>query len=748
MNETTKERNAIMSLLGGGDDDDGEVSNLQYSAALRAQRAGNAYGGSGGSGSSSIGLIVGFVVLGVFMTIGIILLFTWYGNRTISGSGLDPSQQCVCPAGPDGPSGPSGPEGPDGRQGERGLTGDKGDTGDQGVPGGPGPAGQCDNNNPECQKGDTGPEGPAGETGERGPQGLTGNTGDTGADGPSGPTGPTGPDGPEGPEGPIGPQGVPGVCDCLLLGTATFDTLNVTTSLYIPTSGTFTLNGTMTCPGGALDISCFGLSVCPDFSTCDLDANTLVVRNPTTAQGLYLSKTNLTMASPTPFSSTVTFGDSSILNDMMSLFRSYASSVIIDGDSTSVYRTLRGPFTIQTGVTATTNHINLISQTSQILGTAATGVLFSTTSGPVTLNTPTTTFSGASTGQAVVGGLNITISSSYTTIKDPSTSLQWMTTNPDNSYVCPLVGATLVSDGARDSVQMGSDVTFASGTRLLSLAADGVIETVGLKLYCTPSITTVAGVPLILQTNSSQYVDVRGIMTNLLPSGQVQFLDSDGVNFVSTPLHNTGGGGLHVDDTIGLIVDNGAGPSTSTLATNRIASLSAGLDTLTITAASVVIDGNVEIRGNLVDSGVGGGGGGTITAPSGACCTSDRRVKRDIERVDPAQDLARIRALPERVSFRYTDAYLETDRRARNVTIDGFIAQELQSAGFGDAMIYEQPTIKLRNGDVLDGFQTIRLDALVPHLVGAIQELDRQLQVAMKRIEELSSSRFPIIKRG
>ncbi len=420
-------------------------------------------------------------------------------------------------------------------------------------------------------------------------------------------------------------------------------------------------------------------------------------------------------------------GDSSNLNNKMSVFRVYATAATLDGDSTTTIRTLNGPMTIQTGVGSISNHININALAGQIIATAGSGISFATTSSSILLTATASSLTLSTAGQSTMSGLNATISSAYTTLYNPVDLFNWMVTNPDNSYKCPVSGPILVADLTRDTIQFSTDLTMAASTRLLSLSSDGLIETVGLKLYCTSSITTSAGDPLILQTNTSTYVDIRGPITNNGATAAVRIEDPQGVDFYgsATFIRNSFGTGVRIDDAVGLSINDGGGTSVSSLKVNQIASLNSGGDTLVITAATVRIVGDLEVQGDITATGAGGGGGGTVTAPSGVCCVSDKRVKQDIKSIDTATDLELIRKLPDRVSFRYTDAYLETDRHARNITHQGFIAQEMESNGFSN-VVRTQHRMRLRNGDLLTDFKMLDLDRIVPYLVGAIKELDKE----------------------
>ena len=578
-----------------------------------------------------------------------------------------------------------------------------------------------------------------------------------------------------------------------MLGSATYSTVNVTTALTIPSTSTITLEGTMTCPGGALAPNCFGLSTCPDFSTCDLSANSFIVQNPSTLQGLIVNKTNITISSPAPFTNSFTAGNANILNQKLLSWTQYAVTTTIDAQTSLIMRALQGSILLQTGIGSPSNNIFIEALAGQLIMAGASGAALSTSTGTVGLIAGQATHyldtvGGLYTGQGVIMSLN----SPNITLRDNVNSLNWLRTDPTQSYQCPLSGTALVTDNTRVSTTYGGDIVFSANTRLLSLAASGRIETVGLSLYCNSTISTSSGQPLVLGESLTTFIDIRGGIGNTggTPnsfSRGVLVIDTTGL-ILNTTLGNStsklytngieatdnstirvfsntsfiGPGGVSIDNgaapstsalftnridvvddtqltvtpdvtvagTNGLRIDNGAGPSTSRLRTNGI-SVADG--------SSVIFYNNVEIRGNLLVSGVGGGGGGTISAPTGtisasggSCCTSDVRVKQNITEVEPEDDLQRILGMPRRVSFKYSPEYLKTDSSARDIVYDGYIAQELEEHGF-DMMVNKQGERRLANGEVIKDFRTIQLERLVPYLVGAIQELHREIEELKKR---------------
>jgi hypothetical protein len=564
-----------------------------------------------------------------------------------------------------------------------------------------------------------------------------------------------------------------------MLGSATFSTLNVTTALTIPSTGNITLEGTMSCPGGALDVNCFGLAVCPDLSTCDVQANTLTVQNPSTQQGIIVTKTNITIVSPNPYTVSFTAGDSSILNRKLLSWTQYATTTTIDAGSQLILRSLFGSIFMQTGISSPSYNIYIDSQAGQIVQSAGSGVAISTTTGTINAVAAQATHSlDAATGQWTGTGVSAFINSPNITLRDNVNSLNWLRTDPNQSQKCPLSGSTLIPDNTRVSVTMGGDLILSSTSRFLSLSTSGMIESVGFSLYCNTSIITSSGNPLVLQSNLNTLVDIRGGIVNsngfgvrindttgliidnglgpslsrlfvngiqtvdnspLIIYNSTRFLGDNATTFVDfygMYLHDSIGSGLRVNDSVGLKIDNGAAPSTSVLYTNQIQK---------VDGTKILIIGDVEIQGNLLVSGTGGLGGATLSVPTGTvstntitantvnspggtCCTSDIRVKKNITEVDPKDDLQRIMDLPRRVSFKYTDEYLKTDPLARDVVYDGYIAQELEESGF-DIMVNKQKKVILKDGTTLEDFRTIELERLVPYLVGAIQQLKGEIEM-------------------
>jgi hypothetical protein len=193
----------------------------------------------------------------------------------------------------------------------------------------------------------------------------------------------------------------------------------------------------------------------------------------------------------------------------------------------------------------------------------------------------------------------------------------------------------------------------------------------------------------------------------------VQISDSNGLDLRSTPLFNSEGGGINVTDLTGLRINNGNNSNTSTsfLAVNQITSVRPANDTLFITAPTVFVTGAIHATGNI--------------SSDSSCCTSDIRVKQNLRPVLPKEDLETVLAFPRRVSFQYTDDYKATNSYlSRNLTYNGFVAQEMEQAGFHTMVNKAWRPVELKkSGKVIHELMSLDLAQAIPHLIGAVQAL-------------------------
>jgi hypothetical protein len=689
-----------------------DATEKAYRSALDPPKSNQGGGSSFVQGWGTFGTVLFFVALLLFLLM--VLFLT--GESAQKAGFVMPGDNCsviTCPAGPDGPMGPTGATGPPGGSGSAGATGPTGATG-VGLTGPTGPAGQC-LAHPSCEKGDTGATGPTGAAGVPG-MGIVGPTGPTGSIGSTGPTGPTGPQG-NSITGPTGPQGDIGVCGCYEILDATFETLTV--------NDTLTLTGSMTCPGGALDISCFGLSACPDFSLCDLKARSLELDDG--------SPTRLYVGTPsyaTPVGDVV-FGDSTVAMPPWTInsFKVYSKTVRIDSVNSMGIASFSGSLTLSAlGSTLS----QLIMQSAGGVSVAAqVGVDVTTATGNIEL----TASSGSGIVRLTSVGGNVeliganglaTFSNSF--VLRQSLSIEYFRSQlgsfaPSTAQPLPVSGARYATTFKRDVIfqdgfYIGTDRADANnqfmgginlhGGRLKSEGATLTLQdnTVGDVLDVKATITNSEG------TYGVTIADAHGLdlqdtfIKNTIGTNPVTFQDADGVDFNLTPLRDSGGV-LSLDDDVDV---------SGTLTVDLMDDSGAGI---------IIIDTDVNITGNLNVLG---------SVNGGVCCTSDVRVKENIREADPLESLHKILDL-KHVRYNFNEDYQKVDRWVGNHTHDGFVAQDLAKK-FPRAV----STIQKRVGDILyNDFHQVSLQTLVPHLVSSIKALwheNRKMRIEIAKLKQ------------
>lgn len=723
------------------------MSNDDESAAAWARNVrANASGGVGDLPSvpTWVAVILVLVVVGAVVT-GVVLLASNNANNVgdsiRSFVALGPNNTCAtieCPAGPLGPSGPRGPQGIMGPQGPQGEQGPQGLQGEQGLPGPSGPMGMC-LFHPSCAIGPTGPTGPQGIPGPTGLAGLPGVTGPQGVAGPTGPTGATGPTGPTGPIGPIGPQGVPGICNCTALSMVNLINLGVSGTTQL--NGTVTLQGTMVCPNGALDISCFGLAACPDFSQCVLDA-----------KGVRIYSSN---ASVTPvLRMGVDGGDlgkGMILLGLPGGISQVINTFMMNVNGTFNMATTNVPMQMRAWVSNVV--IESIGSTSVFTSIGSSGTVNVTGAQGIQL------FSPSGIVQAVAGMSIIALDGFFNTISSSTgthnmtlidfhmrkaSGGSWLDTQSGQSLTCNVSNPLAVSAGS--SIYIPNDIIIGPGKFLMSNDSDALIHVSGLSLcgYLIKSDSST----LQLQDNTTiKILDIRATITNGEGGRPLTIDDADGVDFVDTAIHNSGvSGPLLCDDTEGLSLLNNAtlwtsaispvSPNTTVTVTGDVKLI--GAQTLYTDKIQATTGSLVTLTGDLTVT-------GTLTATTcGGCVTSDERVKRDIKEVEPHSDLQTILALPKRISFGYTKAYTDQDKYAAlHETHHGFIAQDLERVL---PQAVTRSNFTLGDGTPLQDFRRILYDRVIPFAAGAIKELHLQQRLAKLKHEALAEEHELLLK--
>lgn len=643
---------------------------------------------------STIGVAAG--VIGTIMVVTSIVVVTTQGGasaRSAAQNGVNGTCTCIGERGFPGPAGPAGPSGSQGPPGNDGAQGPPGLPGPEGAPG------QCSNNNPACMQGPPGPQGERGIPGPRGVAGLTGATGPQGPQGVQGPIGPTGPTGPTGETGPIGPMGIPGVCDCLNISLVELQDLQVngTTNLV----GAVTLEGSMTCPGGALDPSCFGLSTCPDFSTCDLTALSYSTwsASMSAVPGLYVGTDPLDVGN-----GVVHLGDPSI-NRTIAEFKTLVSTLFQMTTRQTPLLLRADEDELQLECTGISCRVNVRSDhIVDILGQSGVAVRSPVaTSLNAGLSDEFQVLLRADTQLLDVIVTNTRINSrSFVLRGDPT--LNYLYSRYAESLTCN-AAAPLVANG-RASMRFPVDVIMEENASLMSNNADGLVRASGLSL-CSGRVIS-EGSTLQLQNDTSfRIVDIHAVIQNTEGSLPVTFDDDTLVNE---------GHWLAADVLRSSRTDNVLRIATDDL------SLTPGDVEVGGTMTTTTFKGDVQVDGTLNVL-------GTLNAMSCAGCVSDARVKENVTEVSPKEDLEAVLALPRRVRYTFLEAYRKVDRSVKDWEHHSWIAQELEQVV--PRMVHQ--VNRTVGGVHMPDFRQVTLQQLVPHLAGAVKHLHGEHEALKKK---------------
>lgn len=504
---------------------------------------------------------------------------------------------------------------------------------------------------------------------------------------------------------------------------STIQNLNVTTSL--------TLSGSMTCPGGALAPSCFGLTgACPDYSTCYMTMLGLSINS---SSPFDIPKLQVGVGALDAGKSVVNLGlyptypvdRFTVYAKTQCDITSYNSPIGITAYSGSVVIQSAGSSLVSTTV----------ASTGSVLVSAVTGVNIVASTGTVSLNGGSASFSVVQSSTSIVASsTNFTATATDFKVFKAGGVMPWFQTQSTTSLTCAAGGPFATS--ASSSMLFSTDVILSAGTKLLTTEPSGLIKMAGLEL-CGTIIKTTGTVLQLQDGTATKILDVHASITNSEGSFGVTFISAtNGVNFQDSALHNSNGvvGPLVCDDPQGFAVNapNGtvfAESFTSNTPGNSIDINTNGPVSISRVGLTTTINGNLVVVGTITASSVNSG--------SGSCCTpSDARAKTNVTEVSAADDLATILAMPRRVAFQYTEAYRRADPSTDNHVQQGFIAQELEKV--------LPRTVRLSN-ETIDGvtysdFRRLALDKIVPHVVGAVKQLyaeQQELRDEVKKLRQL-----------
>jgi len=469
--------------------------------------------------------------------------------------------------------------------------------------------------------------------------------------------------------------------------------LNVATSI--------TLSGTMTCPGGALDSSCFGLAVCPDFSTCDLTARSL-----TLDAGVPLTSLKVGAVGDGG-TTTVEFGVSP--GYFIDTFTMYGNTAQYNTNGAQSFATLNGDISmtaaggitrswtaLSTGPASITAGLGLTLSNS---GPANVLIINSGTNQDMTLSTTRELFATAPLMTVQAGTFTL-----LEGVADP-----WFATDPVNTLSCGTVVPLPVAPGK--SIVFDDDIILAAGVNLMSASPDALVRVGGGISLCGVLIES-SGPTLQLQGDTpTKVLDIRATIVNGQGGQPVIVSESDGFDFSDTPIGNTGGatlgtiaGAVYVSDPEGFET------AADILGGNDITATGA------INGATGTIGGTSFAAGGVI-TGVTMINGSPYVAGAGPCCTSDKRVKHQVTEVAPEEDLAYVLGLPKRISFKYNKDYQAVDKWVKDHVYHSFIAQEVEKHDPTLVHSVEQKVGSVTYKDL----KKLALQKAVPRLVGAIK---------------------------
>jgi hypothetical protein len=483
-------------------------------------------------------------------------------------------------------------------------------------------------------------------------------------------------------------------------------------------NGTVTLNGVMSCPGGALDISCFGLAACPDLSDCvvDMQGARIYSTNPLVTPILHVG---------------ITPGDhgkSMILLGIPGSITQVVSTFLMNVNGTFNMATLNTPMQMRAWLSDVTiesiGDISLqtnIGSSGTVNITAQQGIQLYTSLGVIehTTGTSVITMDGTvnyiSTSSPII---NMTANDWHVRKLGGGS---WLNTQSAETLTCQTGQPLPVVAGS--SLYIPNDIIMGPGKSLMSNGTSSLVRMSGIEL-CGFLIKSSSSTVQLQDDTLTKLVDLRGILTNGQPGFPLTLSDAEGIDFVDTPMFNSGvSGPLECNDPDGFIVSNG------TLFTNLMEPISPATEILLTGGLRVTTDvftndikprmgSTVTLTGDFVVT-------GSISATTCmGCITSDERVKEKVRQVKPRSDLETILALPRRIAFQYSKAYSATDRQAAlHETHHGFVAQELERV-IPQAVVKTNHT--LDNGVRVTDFRRVLYDRVIPFATGAIKELHLQ----------------------
>jgi len=689
----------------------------------------------------TVGIILLVVFIAAAVTFALIASTDQTGTSPGSNTTIEPPPQCfnvVCPPGRDG------------EKGKDGLNGNNG---------------MC-LANPSCEKGEPGNDGADGSdavctTCPRGFPGKDGADGVCAKDCLDGAPGVC--------EQPCinGTQGIPGndgVCDCFNITAIEFEDLSVTTST--------TLSGTIQCtPGTTIDPTCLLVGACPDFSPCDLQAQSLLLDGGTPS--------NLIMGvfggMATGF---VRLGNPLLgaLDHLIDFFNVYANTVFIKS---------RFGMKIQAGPGAGSQTLNIDSVggiSSQVrVGSAGNIVLnaaYEIILKAGTLHTVDVAIdSYVTTSQTAhtVYSPTIGLVSDYTILQKKTAvgtgGANWMDTNPLQTFECGVPNPT------RPSISFHEDHVHFAQSRILTKDPSRFLKVDNLEVLCEGRIKATAGILSVESTISNNVVgegvciddaegldlkdtfihssttnqtDIRSTITNNDPGQAVCIDDAEGLDLKDTFVDSSTTGQFDVrsvitnnDISAAVCIDDADG-----LDLKDTELFSSSTANVTVNSGNTLVVNTILGPGSITINGVTISETGDISTPGsitalgpinqamslGTCCTSDLRMKEAITKMNSTTSLERIMSLNP-IEYRWKSEILKQDHWMEDKVVRGFGAQDVDKLIPGAVQKREKKVGEI----VYPDFHTLDKSEMIPDLIAAFQAIVQQNIELKTRIEILEN---------
>jgi len=428
----------------------------------------------------------------------------------------------------------------------------------------------------------------------------------------------------------------------------------------------FTLGGNFSCtPGSFIDPSCLIVGSCPDFSPCNLVAKSLILQDGDTPT------TFLTVGQAGTYTASVLMGDSSFsLPDYrLNSIKGYAEITTWDARTLLNLRATLGNVIISAagsiaslisiGSSGSINH-NAVSDMTANVGGAYN--VFAASS--MRLYSSADWQGRGSTVNLTSNDISLRKFSAF------GTGIIWMETLAADSLT---LGCTVpLTPNIQPSIRVGEDIRLAATRSLITENANGFLKMGPYEDLVGGRLTSSGCGRLSFEVPIGNDVNGSALMID----------DAEGLDLKSTHVFTTTEASITFDND--LVVNS-------------------GITTGTLTATTINAD--------------------TINGAMGSCCTSDRRMKKNVQKLNQTAAMKRINDLNP-VIFEYIDSYLEQDKWVKNGTHTGFIAQDLKK-NYPNAVVTRAKKI---GGEIMDDFHMVRKDELIAEMVAALQHLHARIE--------------------